>query len=96
MKPLSLSAARRTLPLASARRKKLPLSAARRTLRAALADDTAGVHPLGHAWLRREVLPAIAALTHAALTHAMPTTTTATDTTDATLLAAAWTLVGEV
>ena len=100
MKPLSLSAARQTLPLAAARRKKLPLSAARRTLRAALADDTAGVHPLGHAWLRGEVLPAIAALTHAALTHAMPTATTATDTTDAradaTLLAAAWTLVGEV
>jgi len=113
VKPLSLSATPQKPPLSAARRKpplsaarrKLSLSAARRTLRAALANDTAGVHPLGHAWLRSEVLPAIVALTHAALTHATPTPTTpraatGTDTTDAradaTLLAAAWTLVGEV
>lgn len=59
--------------------------AARRTLREALADETAGVHPLGHAWLRARVLPAIAALERGERTSA-----------DTTLLAAAWTLVGEV
>ena len=69
--------------------KPLSLTAARRKLRTAVADDTAGVHPLGHAWLRGEVLTAIAALEHGG-------STTATDPADATLLAAAWTLVGEV
>lgn len=61
------------------------LTAARRALQRALADDTAGVHPLGYAWLRAHVLPAIEALQHAPRTRA-----------DAALLAAAWTLVGEV
>lgn len=78
--------------------KPLSQSAARRSLRAALADDTAGVHPLGHAWLRGQVLPAIDALTRAMPTP--PTTPAAPDPnaapTDATLVAAAWTLVGEV
>ncbi len=60
-------------------------TAARRALRDALADPRAGVHPLGHAWLRGSVLPAIEVLTRAGSLGA-----------DRTLLAAAWTLVGEV
>ena len=63
--------------------RRLPtLEDARRILADAIEDDTAGVHPRGEAWLRHELLPALATLSK--------------KYNDFSILLPGWALVGEV